>query len=55
MRLLEEERGWYREHADGAAKFVGEYAVESVESYETAAWIAVARAFLNLDEFVTRE
>lgn len=55
LQLLNAERDAYRHQPDAAAKLVGEYAAHPVEDYETAAWIAVARTVLNLDEFVTRE
>jgi hypothetical protein len=54
-RLLESERKWYAGHSAEAAGLVGEYSSEKVSQNETAAWIAVARTILNLDEFVTRE
>lgn len=54
-RLLESERKWYTHHAADAAGLVSEYSSEKVSQNETAAWIAVARILLNLDEFVTRE
>lgn len=55
MQLFAEERDWYREHSEEATRFVGDYSAERIENHETAAWIAVARTVLNLDEFVTRE
>jgi hypothetical protein len=54
-RLLDSERKWYAAHPAEAASFVGEYSADEVPKIETAAWIAVARTILNLDEFVTRE
>jgi hypothetical protein len=38
-----------------AAKLVGTHKPNGVELAETAAWVALARTLLNLDEFVTRE
>lgn len=55
QQLLNSERDWYQNHTDQAARLVGEYTSESVSTAESAAWIAVARTVLNLDEFVTRE
>ncbi len=55
LQLLTTERCWYREHPNDAVKLVGDYSADPIENYETAAWIAVARTVLNLDEFVTRE
>jgi hypothetical protein len=37
------------------AQMTGEELAPSAENAETAAWVAVARIVLNLDEFVTRE
>ncbi|MGH9657007.1 MAG: DUF1553 domain-containing protein, partial [Bryobacteraceae bacterium] len=39
----------------GAAALVFPLRVDGVEPQEAAAWVAVARALLNLDEFITRE
>jgi len=55
LRLFEAEKSWYEQHTDDAAELVGEYAADGVPDPETAAWVAVSRAILNLDEFVTRE
>ena len=38
-----------------AAKLVGKHKPEDVPAVAAAAWVGVARAVLNLDEFVTRE
>ena len=38
-----------------AAKLVGDHKPAGVELKEAAAWVALARTLLNLDEFVTRE
>src|SRR5262249_40884987 len=40
---------------DRAAKLAGPDAPAGADAAEAAAWTAVARALLNLDEFVTRE
>lgn len=53
--LLADERSWYLDRPAAAAELVGEHADELFDDRETAAWVAVARAALNLDEFVTRE
>ena len=37
-----------------AAKLVGPYKTDGIPPAETAAWVALARTLLNLDEFVTR-
>jgi mono/diheme cytochrome c family protein len=40
---------------EGAKKLVGELTLTSASLAETAAWVAVGRTILNLDEFITRE
>jgi hypothetical protein len=55
LNLFEAEKNWYGRHADEAAKLIGDYGDKNVPNSEAAAWVAVARAMLNLDEFVTRE
>ena len=55
MSLFESELSWYREHPAEAKRSVGDYPAAGVPNAVTAAWLAVARAILNLDEFVTRE
>jgi hypothetical protein len=44
-----------RAKPDAAAKLIGPGKPAGVEVAEAAAWVALARAVLNLDEFVTRE
>jgi hypothetical protein len=44
-----------RNHPEAVAKLVGPAPLEGVEASEAAAWVALARMILNLDEFVTRE
>jgi hypothetical protein len=53
-RLLEGLRRSAEEHPGDAAKLVGPTG-PGVDAAESAAWIALARVLLNLDEFVTRE
>ena len=55
--LLHDNRRWYSGHADQAALTVGaeNRPRGSERVVESAAWVAVARCLLNLDEFVTRE
>jgi len=48
-------RDWYAEHPDDAKQLVGEYLANDVSVAESAAWVATARVFMNLDEFITRE
>lgn len=55
LSLLQSERLWYQQHPDDARQLAGEYNPGTISTHETAAWIAVARTVLNLDEFVTRE
>src|SRR5262245_4615635 len=53
-RLYEEFKSLGRTKPDEAAKLVGQ-ALEGSDAAEAAAWVALARTLLNLDEFVTRE
>ena len=55
LSLLQSQRVWYGDHPAEADHLVAEYAAAGVPNTETAAWLAVARVVLNLDEFVTRE
>ncbi|MBI85905.1 MAG: hypothetical protein CMJ81_22135 [Planctomycetaceae bacterium] len=55
LSLLQSQRIWYGDHPAEADHLVAGYAADEVANTETAAWLAVARAVLNLDEFVTRE
>ena len=49
------ERTEFDKDSKSAGAFVGEYALKEHPAAETAAWIAVARTIMNLDEFITRE
>ena len=40
---------------NGAAKLLGTHKPDGVSATEAAAWVALARTLMNLDEFVTRE
>ena len=40
---------------DSVEKLIGDYEPEKTPVIEAAVWVAMARALLNLDEFVTRE
>ena len=53
--LLEEARSYYRGHADEAKLAPGTHTTSGVTAEENAAWVAVARIVLNMDEFITRE
>ncbi len=44
-----------RSQADEAEKLLGAKPPAGIDAAEAAAWVAVARTLLNLDEFVTRE
>jgi hypothetical protein len=54
-RLFEELRRACKAKPEAAAKLVGKPQPPSVDVPEAAAWVALARTILNLDEFVTRE
>jgi hypothetical protein len=49
--LLAEAKG----KPDAAAKLAGSPSTATVDVAEAAAWVALSRTLLNLDEFVTRE
>jgi len=53
--LLENGRTYYRAHPESGKKLIGKYLPDGVATPEAAAWVAVARTALNLDEFMTRE
>ena len=53
--LLENSRTYYRAHLESGKKLIGKYLPDGVATPEAAAWVAVARTALNLDEFMTRE
>ena len=53
--LLARSRQWYRNRPQDAGQRVGEYSVDEGADWEVAAWIAVARVILNLDEMTTRD
>jgi len=46
---------WYADHQDQAGQLIGQRPAKSVPADVNAAWIAVARTLLNMDEFLTRE
>jgi hypothetical protein len=53
--LLREFKALAAKDPAGAAKLVGPHKPRGVPAAEAAAWVALARTLLNLDEFVTRE
>ena len=55
MQLREEIRTLCRQNPEAAAELSGNHRPETVEPADAAAWTAVARTVLNLDEFITRE
>ena len=55
LNLLNDSRNWYGSRQDLAAQFNGGNTPTDVTPEEQAAWIAVGRVLLNLDEFITRE
>ncbi len=55
VRLFEELRTLCRDNPKEAARLLGGEGTALLDASETAAWVALARTLLNLDEFVTRE
>ena len=55
MRLLADFRDLASADPAGAAKLLGSHKADGVAPTEAAAWVALSRTLLNLDEFVTRE
>jgi hypothetical protein len=55
LRLLADFRELASADADAAAKLLGPHKPEGIAPAEAAAWVALSRTLLNLDEFVTRE
>ncbi|MEE3371763.1 MAG: PSD1 and planctomycete cytochrome C domain-containing protein [Planctomycetota bacterium] len=53
--LLARSRKWYRDRLQDARQRVGVYRVAGCADWEVAAWIAVSRVILNLDEVTTRD
>jgi len=54
-KLLEKFRTLSAKDEAGAAKLLGTHKPAGVPVAEAAAWVALSRTLLNLDEFVTRE
>lgn len=54
-QLLVDTRNYYQEHTQAARELVGGYAVSGGSLSDNAAWVAVCRVMLNLDEFINRE
>ncbi|MEX2016016.1 MAG: DUF1553 domain-containing protein, partial [Candidatus Hydrogenedentales bacterium] len=55
LTLYDAEYEEINKDGDLATRIVGDYLPEGAQPQEVAPWITVARAVLNLDEFVTRE
>jgi hypothetical protein len=55
LKLLADVRTLTARDKAGAAKLVGNHSPPGIPPTEAAAWVALARTLLNLDEFVTRE
>ncbi len=55
MALLNDQLEQFKRSPEDAERFIQSFASEGVDTHESAAYIAVARAIMNLDEFVTRE
>jgi hypothetical protein len=55
VKLLGDFRTLAAAQPTDAAKLTGDHRPEGVPPVEAAAWVALARTLLNLDEFVTRE
>jgi hypothetical protein len=55
VKLLAQFRKLAEVDPKSAAALCGAYAPPGVPAPEAAAWVALCRALLNLDEFVTRE
>jgi hypothetical protein len=53
--LLTDSRSFYQSHSEEAVRLVGAHRAEGVDPAENASWVVVARAILNLDEFITRQ
>ena len=53
--LLNDQLEQFKQFPEEAGRFIQAYESEGVDAHESAAYIAVARAIMNLDEFVTRE
>ncbi len=55
MALFNDQLEAFKNAPEEAQQFIKAYESEGVDPQESAAYIAVARAIMNLDEFVTRE
>ena len=55
MRYLDQQRSRMQADPEAAASLVGESGISNIATEDAAAWIALSRVLLNLDEFITRE
>jgi hypothetical protein len=55
VRLLSASRAWYAEYPQQAKAMASQHQSPDTPVVEAAAWVAVTRIVLNLDEFITRE
>src|SRR5262249_42515498 len=55
VRLFDELYELAKANPAAAAKLLGSYRPAKVDATEGAAWVALGRTLLNLDEFITRE
>ncbi|APZ95335.1 PSD1 and planctomycete cytochrome C domain-containing protein [Fuerstiella marisgermanici] len=53
-QLLNKARQHFAAHEDDAKTLIGPHAAKEVSVADNAAWVAVTRVILNLDEFLTR-
>lgn len=53
--FLEQERSEFAADAASADSLIGSFRPEGATNTEAAAWVALARVVVNLDEFITRE
>ena len=53
--LVDQQVSVFRNENSGGKELIGKASAYSVAPYELAAWTAICRVLLNLDEFITRE
>jgi len=55
LHFVQQQRESFRQAPAEAIAFAGQSEADKADAGETAAWVALARVVLNLDEFITRE
>ena len=55
LEFLQQAREYYNQHSEAATAFAADSTPDGLSTAEYAAWIAVSRVIMNLDEFITRE